>query len=145
MPSVPLHNQPSFSTTLRMKAQKIRDTKCEMSVRRVLHSMGLRYRVHIYPLESLKRRADIVFRRSRTAVFIDGCFWHGCTEHRGPSKTNTDWWSRKIQTNKVRDQDTDMKLRSAGWSVLRYWEHEQPVDVALQIRSVLHSGSEKTQ
>ena len=131
---------PSNETVARMKAQKTRDTKCEIDLRRILHSMGLRYRVHDYPLKDLRRRADIVFRASKVAVFVDGCFWHGCKQDRGPSKTNTEWWSTKIQANRRRDEDTDHKLRNAKWSVIRCWEHEDPIDVAKKIRHAVACG-----
>ena len=139
MSTVQTFNQPSPDTITRMKGQKIRNTQCEMELRRLLHSMGLRYRVHVYPLKGLKRKADIVFRSPRLAVFVDGCFWHGCKEHRSPSKTNTEWWSQKIQGNRSRDADTDKKLRKAGWCVIRSWEHENPIDVAARIRSAVDS------
>jgi len=64
-----------------MQANRSRDTLPELAVRRRLHSEGLRYRVSVAPVPSLRRKADIVFTKVRVAVFIDGCFWHGCPEH----------------------------------------------------------------
>ena len=112
----------------RMQLQKSRDTKPELELRRLLHAKGLRYRVHrLLPLPGVRRRADIVFGPSKVAVFVDGCFWHGCPEHGNPSiRSNTWYWPEKIARNKARDADTDFRLREAGWSVFRYWEHDDP-------------------
>ena len=137
---IPLSPAPEASspeTRLRMKRQPMRNTQCEMAVRRVLHASGLRYRVDTYPLKNLNRRADIVFRRCKVAIFIDGRFWHGCTEHKSPPKNNTDWWIRKIQTNSQRDLETDSLLKLAGWRVLRAWEHEDPQKVAAEITTMV--------
>ena len=80
----------------------------------------------------MQRRADIVFPRQRVAVFVDGCFWHGCPEHGTAPKANADWWRAKIESNIARDRDTDARLGAAGWLSLRVWEHEQP-DVAAEV------------
>ncbi|MDQ0404021.1 DNA mismatch endonuclease (patch repair protein) [Streptomyces sp. DSM 40167] len=66
----------------------------------------------------------MVFRSAKVAVFIDGCYWHGCPEHYVPPKTNSGYWSEKVVRNVKRDRDTDERLREAGWLVLRFWEHE---------------------
>lgn len=66
----------------------------------------------------------MVFRPAKVAVFIDGCYWHGCPEHYVPPKTNSGYWSEKVLRNVKRDRETDEKLREAGWLVLRFWEHE---------------------
>jgi DNA mismatch endonuclease (patch repair protein) len=75
-------------------------------------------------------RADLVFTRKRIAVFIDGCFWHGCSEHFRPARKNADFWTRKIADNRQRDMRTDALLHEAGWTVLRFWEHE-PVETVV--------------
>jgi DNA mismatch endonuclease (patch repair protein) len=64
------------------------------------------------------------------AVFIDGCFWHGCPHHGVTPKANRDWWRAKLDANRRRDADTDAHLRGIGWSPLRFWEHEPATDVA---------------
>jgi DNA mismatch endonuclease, patch repair protein len=121
-----------------MQGNRSRDTKPEMAVRRQLHRLGLRYRVGITPVPEVRRRADIVFTRARVAVFIDGCFWHGCPEHgRTTFNHNADYWSAKIATNIDRDQDTDARLREAGWTVLRFWEHQDVEAVAKAITDTL--------
>lgn len=111
-----------------MKRMPEGDTNPEVLVRRSLFRMGLRYRVH-YPVPGFPRRSiDIAFPRAKIAVFVDGCFWHGCTEHRTIPANNHEWWKDKIGRNRSRDSETDMRLRENGWIVLRYWEHD-PVDL----------------
>lgn len=101
-------------------------------MRRRLHAAGLRYRVDFAPLGG-RRRADIVFTRQHVAVFIDGCYWHGCPDHATFPKRNSDYWLPKLARNVERDRETDQSLREAGWTVLRFWEHESPDDVARRI------------
>jgi DNA mismatch endonuclease (patch repair protein) len=116
-----------------MQANKRKDTKPELAVRRLVHQMGLRYRVDHQPLVGIRRRADLVFPRLKLAVFIDGCFWHGCPAHYVPSKTNDAYWAAKVTGNRKRDRDTDELLWAEGWTVLRIWEHESAVDAADRI------------
>jgi DNA mismatch endonuclease (patch repair protein) len=120
-----------------MRANKARDTRPELALRSAVHAIGLRYRVGLRPVSSLRRTADLVFTRARVAVFLDGCFWHGCPEHHRPAKRNTEFWSTKIKGNITRDADTDTRLREAGWRVIRVWEHEQPAVAAEKIRAFL--------
>ena len=121
----------------RMRRVRQQDTTAEMQVRSLLHRLGLRYRVHVRPLTSSSVRPDIVFTKARVAVFIDGCFWHACPKHASWPKTNAEWWERKILANVERDRRHDAELRSAGWRVLRIWEHELPSRAAERIRSVV--------
>ncbi|MCX5111741.1 very short patch repair endonuclease [Streptomyces sp. NBC_00378] len=107
-----------------MQAIRSRDTKPEQLIRRLVHAKGLRYRVAARPLPDLRRTADLVFRPAKVAVFIDGCYWHGCPEHYIPPKTNPGYWSDKVARNMARDRDTDQRLAEAGWLVLRFWEHQ---------------------
>lgn len=117
-----------------MLANRRRDTRPEMAVRKRLHAAGLRYRVDFAPLsQDRRRRADVVFTRQRIAVFVDGCFWHGCPKHLTAPKSNVDYWGPKIARNRERDHETSANLRAAGWTVLRYWEHEDPEKVARSI------------
>jgi DNA mismatch endonuclease (patch repair protein) len=129
-----------------VQANRSRDTKPELRVRSALHALGLRYRVGIAPEPGLRRRADIVFTRARLAVFIDGCFWHGCPEHgRSSFNHNADYWPAKIAGNVARDADTTQQLCRAGWRVLRYWEHEDVGVVVADIqRSVQSYGPHST-
>ena len=135
----------SESVQRRMSAQRRKDTGPELAVRRALHAMGLRYRVHAQPLPSLRRQADIVFTRAKVAVFIDGCFWHGCPKHgRREHQVNGWYWPEKIERNRHRDAETDGLLLAAGWTVVRAWEHEDPADVALQVARAVDTRGEPT-
>ncbi len=123
-----------------MQRQRTRDTAPELAVRRLLHRSGLRYRVDTAPLRGLRRRADVVFRPARVAVFIDGCFWHGCPEHASrTTKTHPGYWAEKIGRNRARDEDTDAVLGVAGWKVLRFWEHEDPASIAAAVTQAVHA------
>ncbi|MFD8255100.1 MULTISPECIES: very short patch repair endonuclease [Streptomyces] len=116
-----------------MQAIRSRDTTPEKLIRRLVHAQGLRYRVAARPLPDLRRTADMVFRPAKVAVFIDGCYWHGCPEHYVPPKTNEGYWSDKVARNMARDRDTDQRLAEAGWTVLRFWEHEASEKCAARI------------
>lgn len=117
-----------------MIANRRRDTKPELAVRRRVHATGLRYRVDFPPLPHERRlRADLVFVRARVAVFIDGCFWHGCPQHHTKAKNNADFWATKVSGNRARDSRVNELLATAGWTVLRFWEHEDPAAVAQDI------------
>lgn len=112
-----------------MRANRGRDTGPEMQVRRLVHAAGLRYRVNARPERDLRRTVDMLFRRTRVAVLIDGCFWHGCPEHHQAPKSNATFWSDKIAANRARDVQTTDFLTRRGWLVLRFWEHEIRADV----------------
>ncbi|MGC8626170.1 MAG: very short patch repair endonuclease [Acidimicrobiales bacterium] len=109
----------------RMSTQRREGTAPELAVRRAVHALGLRYRVHAAPVPGLRRKADLVFGPSKVAVFVDGCFWHGCPEHGQRSHAVNGWyWPEKIARNRERDEETDRLLTDAGWLVVRIWEHE---------------------
>lgn len=113
-----------------LRAIRRRDTGPELRIRRALHRLGFRYRVD-FPVDDGQPRPvrpDIAFPSKRLAVFIDGCFWHGCPEHGRPvTKRNQHYWGPKLARNKERDATQSARLEAAGWQVLRFWEHE-PVD-----------------
>jgi DNA mismatch endonuclease (patch repair protein) len=113
----------------------------ELAVRRLLHRQGLRYLVDVAPMNTLRRKADIVFTRARVAVFIDGCYWHGCPDHCRLSGRNVDWWTEKVTGTRQRDSDTDVALTAAGWEVIRAWEHEDPSAVAAHVDKVVRARS----
>jgi DNA mismatch endonuclease, patch repair protein len=121
----------------RMRATRQRDTAAEMAVRSLLHAAGLRYRVDAAPVAGVRRRADIVFPSQKVAVYIDGCFWHACPQHGTMPKSNKSFWQEKLRSNQARDQDTNERLQAAGWVVLRFWEHEDPTNVAQEIQALL--------
>src|SRR5699024_208791 len=107
-----------------MRSNKRRDTRPEKALRSAVHALGLRYRVDARPIRSVRRTADLVFPRQKIAVFLDGCFWHGCDEHYRPATGSTaEFWNRKIANNRCRDADTDQRLQREGWEVIRVWEH----------------------
>jgi DNA mismatch endonuclease, patch repair protein len=110
-----------------------KNTKPEIALRTALWSLGLRYRLHV----PLPGRPDIVFSRSRLAVFVDRCFWHGCPHHGVKPKTNSAFWQMKIEKNIARDLETSASLKTAGWNVVRIWEHEIRRDIPKAVTRVL--------
>lgn len=122
-----------------MRGNRGRDTGPERRLRSLLHARGLRYRVSVRPIPTLRRTADIVFIRAQLAVFVDGCYWHGCPEHYRPASLNPTFWRRKIGENKRRDAETNRILMEEGWTVFRCWEHEDPADVANRIVTILQN------
>jgi DNA mismatch endonuclease, patch repair protein len=130
-------------TRARMSRQRTRNTGIEMALRRELHRLGLRYRIHRRPLPGLRREADIVFGPVMVAVFVDGCFWHGCPEHTRWPKRNAEFWKAKIEGNNARDLDTDACFAAAGWTVVRVWEHEDPIDAAVNIVNLVRKLREE--
>lgn len=127
-----------------MRANKRKDTSIELAIRRRLHASGLRYRVdHPADASDRRRRADIVFTRARIAIFIDGCFWHGCPEHYVEPRANSEYWRPKIARNRERDLDSTRRLQEAGWTVMRFWEHEDPDLVSAEISTAVRSRDEK--
>ncbi|MFC8659369.1 very short patch repair endonuclease [Streptomyces sp. SID14515] len=136
-------DQPSWASNeavrASMKANRSRDTAPELALRRAVHALGMRYRVAARPLPTVRRTADLVFARARVAVFLDGCFWHGCPEHHTVAVRNGQYWADKVARNKARDADTDQRLRDAGWEPIRVWEHEDVLLAAERVRSVVLS------
>jgi DNA mismatch endonuclease (patch repair protein) len=120
-----------------MQGNRSRDTAPELALRRELHSRGMRYRVATAPLPGVRRRVDIEFPRAKVVVFVDGCFWHGCPEHHRLPKTHTDYWAGKVEGNAARDRQTTQLLEEAGWTVLRFWEHEPVAEVADVVERVV--------
>jgi len=128
----------SDAASAAMRGNRKRDTKPELAVRRLLHARGYRYRVNApIVLLTVRVRPDIVFRAARVAIFIDGCFWHGCPKHGTQPKSNSHYWSSKIERNIARDRIYDRALRSAGWAVVRIWEHDDPERAADRISARL--------
>lgn len=135
------HRQPEASSSAalqRMKRQRQRDTKAELTIRRLLHGRGMRYRVHsALPMDGVRRTVDILFPRARVAVFIDGCYWHACPVHGTRPKANSEWWAQKLDSNVARDRDTDRRLVAGAWTVVRIWEHEDPEAAANRVQQAV--------
>lgn len=127
MPSV---SPSSPEASRRMARVHQRGTDVEIELRRALHALGLRYRLQVPLLTKPRRVVDIVFPGPRVAVFVDGCFWHGCPLHATWPKENAEFWRAKIEANRARDADTTRRLRELGWEVIRVWSHEDPVEAA---------------
>lgn len=113
-----------------LRGRPTRNTRPEQELRRAVHALGLRFRLHrtVVP----RCTPDFVLPRWRLAVFVDGCFWHGCPAHspkqfQGP---NAKQWERKIRLNRERDARNVSSLREAGWKVIRIWECEIRKDVS---------------
>lgn len=121
-----------------MQANRGRDTRPELALRRAVHRRGLRYRVGLQPVKTRRRTVDLAFTRVKVAVFLDGCFWHGCPEHyRQATGETSQFWEAKIEQNRRRDADTDQRLSEAGWEVVRVWEHEDPETAADRVAAIV--------
>jgi len=119
-----------------MQRQRRTGTAPELALRRELWSRGLRYRVD-FPIVGRRRRVDVAFTHAKVAVFVDGCFWHGCPVHGTMPKNNREWWQAKLEANARRDLDTDDALAKAGWTTVRIWEHEEPGVAAANVAELL--------
>ena len=117
-----------------------RDNAAELAVRSALHQLGFRFRLHQRVVPGTKRTVDILLPRHRLAIFVNGCFWHGCPRHATWPKSNADFWRLKIEANRARDVDTDRRLKEAGWRVIRIWEHELPDEAVLRITELIESA-----
>lgn len=127
----------SASVQSRMQRQPSRDTPIELAFRRILHRNGMRFRTHLRPLKGLPRTADLVFTSVRVAVYVDGCFWHGCPDHYMQPRANSEYWKTKIDGNRRRDADTDARLEAEGWMSFRLWEHEDLEFAATRLGTLL--------
>lgn len=122
-----------------MVANRRRDTRPELGLRALLHARGLRYRVDYRLPFDRRRRADVVFTRLQLAVFVDGCFWHGCPTHYVPPRANESYWRAKVARNRERDVETTLRLESEGWAVVRVWEHVPPAVAADRVLEVVQT------
>ncbi|MGC9220738.1 MAG: very short patch repair endonuclease [Solirubrobacteraceae bacterium] len=133
LPPTPPASTPAIRTA--MQGNRRTGTGPEMAVRTMIHAAGLRYRVDApVPLSSGKPvRPDLVFRKRRICVFVDGCFWHRCPEHCRIPAANRDYWEAKLLRNQQRDRRTTEALEEDGWTVIRAWEHDDPASVAARV------------
>lgn len=122
-----------------MQAVQQRDTSCELALRRELFANGLRYRVNARPLPQRRITADVLVKKYKLAVFVDGCFWHGCPLHGTTPVANEQFWTRKLAGNKKRDEEQTQLLPALGWKVFRFWEHEQPAAAAKKVLAYISS------
>ena len=122
-----------------MIGNRRRDSLPEIALRRTLHRAGRRYRVD-FPIRIPGRkpiRPDIVFTAARVAVFVDGCFWHGCPEHGTRPRSNTAYWTAKLEINRRRDGEQTSALEAEGWTVIRVWEHEEAAEAAERVTAAI--------
>lgn len=123
-----------------MQGNRRTNTLPELQLRRELHARGLRYFVDRPVSAGMSRvRPDLVFPRAKVAVFVDGCFWHGCPRHGTMPRQNQEFWSEKIARNKARDARVTRALRRQGWQVVRIWEHETVETGATRVERVLRA------
>ena len=130
-------------TTKRMRATAQRDNSSERRLRTAVHALGLRFRLHQKLSPGNRRTADIVLPTSRIVVFVDSCFWHGCPIHGSAPKNNAALWKTKLDANHARDRDTDARLRTLGWKVVRVWEHEDANRAAGKIARVVRARCQR--
>jgi DNA mismatch endonuclease, patch repair protein len=126
-----------------MRANRRKDTKPELALRRALHSQGYRYRKD-YRLDlasGTRVRPDIAFTARKVAVFVDGCFWHGCPQHGSKPAVNVWYWEPKLRRNTERDRAADAALAAAGWAVVRVWEHESLEAAVTSVLAALTQAS----
>ena len=133
----PERDRPEPKTSDRFSRQRRQGTAPELLLRRELHLRGRRFRVQARIPDLPRRRVDLVFTRWHLVVLVDGCFWHGCPVHGVLPGTNREWWTWKLARNSDRDLDTDERLRSLGWEVLRVWEHVPPREAADEVEASL--------
>lgn len=124
-------------------AQKRRGTDPQARFFAALRKQGIVVRRSVTPIAGLRREPDGCSKKDRVAIFIDGCFWHGCPEHSRATKSNTLWWREKIDESKAQDTDTDARLSEAGWTVIHVWEHEDPDVAAKQVAAVIQERREQ--
>jgi DNA mismatch endonuclease (patch repair protein) len=119
-----------------MARVRSRNTSVELRLRTELRRIGIRYRIHF----KLPGTPDLAFPSTRLALFIDGCFWHGCPKHYTLPATNSEFWRAKLERNRNRDTRVNAELRVLGWRVVRLWEHQiemSPPKVAARIATLI--------
>lgn len=139
---VPYPEPSSAAATKIAVANRRCDTAPELRLRSELHAKGLRFRKDVVVRAGMVRvHPDIIFTRAKVAVFLDGCFWHACSEHGTVPKSNVGYWQPKLTANVERDQRVNAALVADGWLVRRVWEHEDPALVAVEIEPIVRSRS----
>ncbi|EJZ17298.1 very short patch repair endonuclease [Rhizobium sp. Pop5] len=134
---MPRDLQATEAVRRRMQRTARRDNPFERTIRSQLYARGLRYRIH-YPIPGMKRTTcDFAFPGLKIAVFLDGCFWHGCEVHPPSVKKNTDFWMAKVERNRARDERATAHLTDLGWTALRFWEHENVATIVEKIAATV--------
>lgn len=142
---LPYPHASTADATTRMRANRSVDTKPERLIRSGLHRLGCRFRKdYRVKVEARRVRVDVAFPRARLAVFIDGCFWHRCPEHGTIPRSNRDYWGPKLTRNAERDVLATKDLESAGWTVLRIWEHVPPPQAVALVVAALELARSRT-
>ena len=131
------------SVSRRMSRVRQKDTRPELALRTELHKRGLRYRVNHVVSQKPRRTADIAFTKLKVAVFVDGCFWHGCPRHATWPRSNAAFWREKIIRNMARDAETTTLLEAAGWTVVRIWSHVSTREASDIVSRVIEERKEK--
>lgn len=127
-----------------MRGNRRTDTRPELRLRSELHRRGLRFRKNVsVDLGGARAQVDVVFPKEALAVFVDGCYWHGCPTHGKRPQGNSRYWAWKIEKNRLRDQRVTVTLEGRGWTVMRFWEHTPPEEAADEVvaqRTTLRRG-----
>lgn len=124
-----------------MQRQATSNTQPELRLRSELHRRGLRFRLNVSARGLGRGTIDIAFISARVAVFVDGCYWHGCTLHKSIPVTNREFWQKKIDATRERDHRMTTRLREEGWEVVRMWEHDDHVVTAERIAELVRTRS----
>jgi DNA mismatch endonuclease (patch repair protein) len=133
----------SAAVTSVMRGNRKVDTRPELQLRSALHAAGERFRKHLLvEAAGVRVRPDIVFPARKVAVFVDGCFWHGCPQHGTRPSANSAYWSAKLARNRARDSRVNDALESAGWRVVRVWEHVPATQAAATVAECMTSQAE---
>lgn len=134
------HESTGAGPSAQARGNRRSDTRPETAIRSLLHRRGRRFRKDpSIRLGDVRVRPDIAFPGRRVAVFVDGCFWHGCPEHGRVPRSNADYWSAKLGRNVARDNVVNQHLVAAGWTVVRIWEHEAVANAAERVIAALEA------
>jgi DNA mismatch endonuclease (patch repair protein) len=131
----------SESSRRSMVATSGGESAVERELRRRLFARGMRFRKHVRVLPDSRCRPDIVFTRARVAIFVDGCFWHRCPDHSTEPRLNGAWWKAKLDANVARDRTYDAALQETGWTVIRFWEHEDVGSMADAVERAVRAAA----
>lgn len=124
-----------------LQGNRRKNTRPELELRSLLHRAGLRFRVDArIGTGRSAPRPDVVFGPAKVAVFVDGCFWHSCPDHKSVPSVNQDYWLPKLERNVERDRENTQALEALGWTVIRVWEHEDMEEAARVIERLVREA-----